>query len=149
MIQFSDSQRVIYRKCERGTVISETADNNYDVELDSGHLIEAAASDLEAVCVTCRLAISPSGKYEGSWEDSYGSAFGPDHGNGKRPYGATYYHRHYPHAKILRREHLTYLPPTGSNCESCSGDMRTHDWVAMDVNGFVLWCDRNPTNGES
>jgi hypothetical protein len=50
------------------------------------------------------------------------------------------------HSRFLRVGHveLQSLSRTGRPCEACDGDMPDHDWVLMDVNGFVVHCSTMP-----
>lgn len=42
--------------------------------------------------------------------------------------------------KVVLQKDLMGLDDSGRPCEACSNPMKDHDWVVMDINGFVLVC---------
>jgi hypothetical protein len=43
--------------------------------------------------------------------------------------------------KVVLYKDLRGLDKNGRNCESCNSSMLSHNWVLMDHNGFVIFCD--------
>jgi hypothetical protein len=41
---------------------------------------------------------------------------------------------------IIEHEQLKGQDPKGRPCEACKNELRAHDWVALDRNGFAINC---------
>lgn len=48
-----------------------------------------------------------------------------------------------PRTKIVLKKDLQGLDVNGRTCEACNSHMYGHEWVAMDQNGFVEFCEHS------